>query len=135
MGLYSLIILLAAFPALRSAHVEDLEQNYNYHATLDDQGKYILYWNFDLVREDITFAVRVQTTGWIGFGLSPNGQMPQSDVVIGWVDGQESYFNVSCLLHVHCVHVCVRVRACVRTLSVKLVYSFLRIPSFPSVHV
>ncbi|XP_065886142.1 DBH-like monooxygenase protein 1 homolog [Dysidea avara] len=29
-------------------------------------------------------AVQVQTTGWIGFGFSPNGGMTGSDVVIGW---------------------------------------------------
>ena len=92
------LVLLIACIATHSAHVEDLEQNYDYRATLDDQGKYILYWNFDLDKETITFAVRVETMGWIGFGLSPNGQMPQSDVVIGWVDDQDSYFNVSCQL-------------------------------------
>ena len=47
---------------------------------------YYLYWSFDLVAETISFAVCVQTTGWCGVGLSPNGQMPGSDVVIGWVD-------------------------------------------------
>ena len=34
----------------------------------------------------IYFAVSARTTGWVGFGLSPNGQMPNSDVVIGWMD-------------------------------------------------
>ena len=62
------------------------ESDYDFHKTLDSAGKYELYWSFDLEQENISFAVRVQTTGWIGFGLSPNGQMPQSDVVIGWVD-------------------------------------------------
>ena len=38
------------------------------------------------MEETISFAVHVNTTGWVGFGLSPNGQMPNSDVVIGWVD-------------------------------------------------
>ncbi|XP_065897525.1 putative DBH-like monooxygenase protein 2 isoform X2 [Dysidea avara] len=37
-------------------------------------------------------AVRVQTTGWIGLGFSPNGQMPGSDVVIGWVDNTGKRF-------------------------------------------
>lgn len=40
--------------------------------------------------------MRVQTTGWIGFGISPNGQMRNSDVVIGWIDdsSSKSYFHV-----------------------------------------
>ena len=92
----SVFVFLLAATATRSADVQELEQNYNYHAVLDDEGKYNLYWDFDLEQETITFAVRVQTAGWVGFGLSPNGQMPNSDVVIGWVDGGQSYFNVSC---------------------------------------
>ena len=48
--------------------------------------------------EKIKFAVNVSTTGWVGFGLSPNGQTPGSDVVIGWVsldNGSEVTFHVS----------------------------------------
>ena len=92
----SIFVFLIAATATRSAHLNELEENYNYHAVLDDKGKYNLFWNFDLEQETITFAVRVQTDGWVGFGLSPNGQMPNSDVVIGWVDGGQNYFNVSC---------------------------------------
>ena len=47
-------------------------------------------------KQSIAFAVNVSTTGWVGFGLSPNGQMPQSDVVIGWVkDDGATTFHVS----------------------------------------
>ncbi len=36
------------------------------------------------------------TTGWIGFGLSPSGEMEGSDVVIGGVDPQgQAYFQVA----------------------------------------
>ena len=63
--------------------------SYPFKATLNPAkngaGLYELYWNFDNAEETISFAVRVQTTGWVGFGLSPNGQMPNSDVIIGWV--------------------------------------------------
>ena len=73
--------------------------SYPFKATLNTEaegGLYELYWNFDNDAETISFAVRVQTSGWVGFGLSPNGQMPDSDVVIGWVtaDG-ETMFHVS----------------------------------------
>ena len=64
--------------------------------TAENGGLYELYWNFDNAKETISFAVRVNATGWVGFGLSPNGQMPNSDVVIGWVtDGGETVFHVS----------------------------------------
>ena len=64
----------------------DLSATHRFSATLDPNGQYQLYWNYNLTAGTISFAVRVQTTGWVGFGLSPNGQMPGSDVVIGWVD-------------------------------------------------
>ena len=36
----------------------------------------------------------------VGFGLSPNGQMPGSDVVIGWVDDDgNAHFHVGCSLY------------------------------------
>ena len=76
-------LLLLLLPALISSNT-DLTK-YQFNATLV-QDYYWLYWNFSSIKESISFAVRVRTTGWIGFGLSPNGQMPGSDVVIGWID-------------------------------------------------
>ena len=76
----------------------DLSETYPFKATLntaEDGGVYELYWTFDNAAETISFAVYVQTTGWVGFGLSPNGQMPNSDVVIGWVDNRETFLHVS----------------------------------------
>ena len=37
-------------------------------------GLYELYWNFENDAEIISFVVRVQISGWVGFGLSPKGQ-------------------------------------------------------------
>ena len=87
------LLLLTAFMQLAiCAH--NLEEEYRFSAILDDG--YTLHWNFDLEQQTISFAVNVSTTGWVGFGLSPNGQMPQSDVVIGWVDnGGSTQFHVS----------------------------------------
>ena len=88
-----LVCLLTVVPTALSSH--DLNSTYKFQATLHED--YTLYWTFDNDAQNITFAVRVRTTGWVGFGLSPNGQMPQSDVVIGWVDGTGgSHFDVSC---------------------------------------
>ena len=64
-----------------------LSSKYPFHVALstDPTYQYDLYWKIDLEKEIIQFAVNVSTTGWIGFGLSPNGQMPGSDVLIGWI--------------------------------------------------
>ena len=73
--------------------------SYPFKVTLnsaENGGLYELYWKFDNAKETISFAVHVNATGWVGFGLSPNGQMPNSDVVVGWVtDGGETVFHVS----------------------------------------
>ena len=75
----------------------DLQAKYPFSAVLFDQGGqyYALYWNFTRSTESIYFAVNVSTTGWVGFGLSPNGGMPGSDVVMGWVSNSETIFAVS----------------------------------------
>ena len=90
------ILLLACALSVGCAH--DFS-SYPFKATLntaENGGLYELYWNFDNAKETISFAVRVNATGWVGLGLSPNGQMPDSDVVIGWVtDGGETVFHVS----------------------------------------
>jgi len=78
------VLLVVHLHTTLGAH--DLSATYRFSATLDPNGQYELYWNYNLTEQTISFAVRVQTTGWVGFGLSPNGQMPGSDVVIGWVD-------------------------------------------------
>ena len=60
---------------------------------------YELYWNFDSSTQNLSIAVRVNTTGWIGLGISPNGGMPNSDVVIGWVSGGNTIFHVGPRTH------------------------------------
>ena len=95
-----LLFFLAVLPVLRAQNLS----TYSFMTTLRFSGAdpiYELYWDFDNVAETISFAARVKTLGWVGFGLSPNGGMIGSDVVIGWVvpgtDGAESsvFFHVS----------------------------------------
>ncbi|CAL1547319.1 unnamed protein product, partial [Lymnaea stagnalis] len=59
-----------------------------YHEVLDDN--YHLYWNTN--GSHIVFKTEVKTNGYIGFGISPNGAMAKSDVVIGWVKDGQSHF-------------------------------------------
>ena len=76
----------------------NLSAIYRFSARLSGDD-YVVHWSFDTATKNITFAVRVRTTGWIGFGLSPNGQMPNSDVIVGWVDT-----NGQATLHVSKFH-------------------------------
>ncbi|KAJ8008978.1 hypothetical protein DPEC_G00084040 [Dallia pectoralis] len=66
------------------------------HSTvLDPHGKCHLKWRSD--QRTITFEMEVESKGYIGFGLSPNGAMALSDIVIGGVvDGTpylQDYFT------------------------------------------
>uniref|UniRef100_A0A674C1V8 Monooxygenase, DBH-like 1 n=1 Tax=Salmo trutta TaxID=8032 RepID=A0A674C1V8_SALTR len=62
------------------------------HSTiLDPHGKYHLKWRFD--RRTITFEIEVETRGYVGFGLSPNGAMALSDIVIGGVTDGRPYLQ------------------------------------------
>ena len=64
---------------------------------LDKNGDYILYWKVNATH--ITFEVHVRTHGYVGFGLSPNGNMYPADVIIGWVkDGKASFKVYYCTL-------------------------------------
>src|SRR3954470_23559268 len=59
--------------------------------TLDGNGMYNMSWG--ITGDKLEVKVVVKTTGWIGFGFSPNGGMPGSDVVMGWInpDGIKSF--------------------------------------------
>ena len=81
-----------------SVAAADLRAKYPFSTVLFNQGEqyYELHWSFTRATETIYFAVNVSTTGWVGFGLSPTGAMVGSDVVIGWVAGENTNFAVSC---------------------------------------
>ena len=66
---------------------------------MDASENYHVKWDFDETREYIIFTVRVRTLGWVGFGLSNNGGMIGSDMVIGWVKDGQAYLTVSNLYH------------------------------------
>ncbi len=66
--------------------------NFTHSAVLDEYGRFTLFWKFDA--ENITFEVRANTSGWVGLGFSPNGGMPGSDIVTGWVQDGEAYLQV-----------------------------------------
>lgn len=91
---------LAVFLALFSLGCCQSNLNaYPFSAVLRTDGNgnplYTVHWNFSAVEETITFGVNVSTNGWVGFGISPNGGMTNSDVVIGWVnDNGEVFFHV-----------------------------------------
>lgn len=65
----------------KSDHVVDLDENYR------------LMWQ--VKEQDITFEIQVRTLGYVGLGFSRDGSLFGADVVIGWVDQGQAYFQVS----------------------------------------
>ncbi|GFY41323.1 hypothetical protein TNIN_68281 [Trichonephila inaurata madagascariensis] len=67
------------------------------HCTvLDGERKFHVCWNLiESVDDDreIEFKVEVETHGYVGFGLSPNGGMAGSDIVTGWIKEGQVYFQ------------------------------------------
>jgi len=53
----------------------------------DDPDLYKIYWKQIENNTAIQFELHCRTTGWVGIGLSPNGDMAGSDIAISWVDG------------------------------------------------
>ena len=97
-------ILFASLLTISYCGHDELVASYRFNVQLSDS--YTIYWTFDIETKYIQFAIRVQTTGWVGFGLSPNGQMPRSDVVIGWVNNNGIvFFHVSSNNYVYSLHV------------------------------
>jgi hypothetical protein len=59
-------------------------------------GIYRFYWN--LSSSDLIGEIHVKTNGWVGFGLSPNGGMHGSDVIIGWINDNDGSVNFTVYL-------------------------------------
>lgn len=93
----ALLLFLPCTLGDSQGHNRDLSNEYSFNAILHQTGTeyYTLYWSFDLQAESISFAVNVSTMGWVGLGISPNGGMPDSDVVIGWVKNGQVFMQVS----------------------------------------
>lgn len=59
-------------------------ENYANKLILVKPDIYVLYWNY--TENDILFETHVKNLGWSAFGISPNGGMPNSDVIVSWVN-------------------------------------------------
>lgn len=66
-------------------------EDYTRELVLKEPDIYKVFWKYD--DKTITFEIHAKTKGWIGFGISPNGGMPGSDVVMFWKqnDGKDVF--------------------------------------------
>jgi len=76
-------------PTLTSALINPAD--YDRSQFLDVEKKYKLYWAVDVPNMMFRAAVEVETTGWVGLGISEFG-MEGADVFIGWVKDEVVHF-------------------------------------------
>jgi hypothetical protein len=89
-----IVILCLCWTAKATQHTNPVpSEAYLLHEVLDHVGKFHVFWKFNATH--ITFELHVKTRGYVGFGISPNGKMYPSDVVIGWVKDGVTHFSVS----------------------------------------
>ncbi|XP_032219319.2 DBH-like monooxygenase protein 1 isoform X2 [Nematostella vectensis] len=78
-----LLLLVFLFFSLGFA---SLDTDFANSAYLDNGKNFELFWTVHKEEKTISFAAKVKTLGWLGFGISAGtGNMVGSDVVMGWV--------------------------------------------------
>ena len=92
------LALLSALLCFSLAQDRNLLARFENFLQLSTSPAYDLYWN--ATGTTITFAVSVETEGWVGFGISSNGLMSDSDVVMGSVNDTTGDANFSVSIYV-----------------------------------
>ena len=84
------LLLQLAMSWMLASGESNLAEKYSFKLSLNEDPSYMLYWSVDLDQKEVSFAVDVNAQGWVGLGLSKNGQMIGSDVVTAWIkdDGE-----------------------------------------------
>ena len=113
----SVLSLLTNFPCTSFAQDPGLLARFASFSQLNPSPLYELYWK--VTNNRIMFAVRVQTNRWVGFGISPDGLMLDSDVVMGFVDDT---INIAFLM-VSCCTLVSRPPFCMLVYYVFIIYS------------
>ena len=89
-------LLFAVFPLLIISFNPTKSEVIKRSEYLDTNEKYYVEWEVDFNTNLVTFNVQVETTGYVGFGVSPGPSMAGADIVIGGVHPNgSSYFGVS----------------------------------------
>jgi hypothetical protein len=82
----------ATFKPLKPLVPSEDDYTHNIAADDNDPNQYFLLWKI-INEEEIQFEAHVRTNGWVGLGISPNGGMGGSDIVIGWVKDNKAYLK------------------------------------------
>lgn len=91
MGICAVLITVIVYISLAVSTSDAAFENATW---MDDNHNYKLHWKIDEAEKTIHFAAEVQTTGWIGFGISKDlsGKMANADLVVGWINSAGKCF-------------------------------------------
>ena len=67
-----------------SAQMGKWDDHFTFSTFLEENHQFRLYWSH-LDDDIIDIGIEANCTGWIAVGLSPNGGMEHSDIMIGCV--------------------------------------------------
>ena len=81
MSVTKVLSFLCFLCSLNADWVDEFEHN----TFMDLNENFRVFWTV-LNDSFIEFGLQVNTKGWIGIGISLNGLMANSDVMIGWID-------------------------------------------------
>jgi hypothetical protein len=80
--------LVSASPPLVVSPTEP----FTHHEVLDADGHFHLFWKYNATH--VTFEIHVHTHGYVGFGLSPSGNMYPADIMTAWIRNGRVYLQV-----------------------------------------
>jgi hypothetical protein len=81
MSLFNIAIFICL---LLKLYALDSNSYFVNNSTLVGPDQYLLYWNY--TSTEIIFKTVVKTNGWLGFGISPNGEMAYSDLIVAYMN-------------------------------------------------
>lgn len=96
MMLNAILVLVLNHLFISYSEAYYLDNNpYRHKQVLGPKASYVVEWTVNWKEKSITFQVSAETKGWVGFGLSRDGRMSGSDIVIGGVaPSGKPYFDV-----------------------------------------
>ena len=65
------------------------EDEFDHSSWIDTDMTYKMYWTVHNEKVEIGLEVEL-IDGWIGWGISQNGQMTNADVIVAWIENDES---------------------------------------------
>lgn len=92
---FLLWLVLTLFPNYQIATASQITATvHKSQAILDEGGKFNVSWEVDRSEDSVIFEVVAATKGYVGFGLSPTGNMAGADIFYAgvWDNGSAYHF-------------------------------------------